>query len=384
MANGRARHMSTPPPAGWPPGPPPDPRQPFGQQGFNPQQPAGWQQGQWPQQPSPPPQKGSGLKWLLIAVAVLLVVAISVGATLIFTRDSGGGGGTTPSSSVASEFASAGDTGPVAIITDEPTCATWIGINNSMGDVQKQGWSDTRQALGPVDEWTAEQRGQVNAVAAAMRSAADQAVAMSKRTPHRVIRELYEQFIVYSRSYADSVANYTPIDDGLASVSVNSSSAIIGICNTITFGSTGRAMAAKPATAPTDPARPADSKNITKFVTSSTSECSEWVSTLDALTAQTGEWDSLDPNVPASQWTPDRIAIENSAASLLSSYAVDIVDIGMRSKNPVFEDFSSAASIYIATYNTAGNSYTSADSWLSYVGFRFANLISGACRAISS
>src|SRR4051812_12637111 len=84
------------------------------------QRPPGWQQGPWPPQPPPPlpdfaPDKKNTVKWLLIAVAVLLVVGVTIGATLYFTRDNGGGGSTTSSSPVPSDIASANDTGPVAI-----------------------------------------------------------------------------------------------------------------------------------------------------------------------------------------------------------------------------------------------------------------------------
>jgi len=43
-------------------------------------------------------------------------------------------------------------------------------------------------------------------------------VALAKRTPHRVMRELYEQFIAYSRAYADRIPTYTPPDDNFALV----------------------------------------------------------------------------------------------------------------------------------------------------------------------
>ncbi len=56
-----------------------------------------------------------------------------------------------------------------------------------------------------------------------MRSAADQMVALAKLTPHRVMRELYEQFIAYSRAYADRIPTYTPPDDNLALVAVSCS-----------------------------------------------------------------------------------------------------------------------------------------------------------------
>ena len=46
-------------------------------------------------------------------------------------------------------------------------------------------------------------------VGKAMRSAADQTVNLVKSTPHRVMRELYEQFIAYARAFADTVPTYT-------------------------------------------------------------------------------------------------------------------------------------------------------------------------------
>ena len=42
-----------------------------------------------------------------------------------------------------------------------------------------------------------------------MRNAADQTVNLVKMTPHRVMRELYEQFIAYARAFADAVPTYT-------------------------------------------------------------------------------------------------------------------------------------------------------------------------------
>ena len=109
--------MSLPPqPGPWDPGNPPPPGPPQGYQ----QHPGYYPQTVWGPQP---PKQNNGLKWLLIAVAVLLVIAITVGVTLFFTRGSGGGGSTTPA---ASDIASANDTGPVAIITSDPTCTVGV------------------------------------------------------------------------------------------------------------------------------------------------------------------------------------------------------------------------------------------------------------------
>jgi hypothetical protein len=381
--------MSMPPEGGWQPPqqpvPPPNQGQPYGQPfnplGYNPQPspPPGWQ-GPWPQQPGPAPQKGNSLKWLLIAVAVLLVIGISVGATLIFTRDGGSGGQATPTSGAPSDIASAGDTGPVMIITDEPTCKDFVGINNSLGDLQGKGWGADRAALGPVAEWTSDQRVEVNAVATAMRNAAEQAIPLAKQTPHRVVRELYEQFIAYGRAYAESIPNYTPSDDALASANVNASSAIIGICNTITYGSVNRALALAAASSPSQVAPLGDPAQPKPFVTTSGETCKAWVERSSRFNADTAEWENLDSNLPASQWTPERRATEQAVQPLLRDYADQIEAAGRKSGNPALEDFSVAAALYLRAYVTVGDSYTGVDSWLSYTGFRFSNLVESACR----
>jgi hypothetical protein len=378
--------MSVPPQGGWQPpqqpGPPPNQGQPYGQP-FNSQQPPphGWQQRGWPQQPGPPPQKGNSLKWLLVAVAVLLVIGISVGATLMFTRGDGGGGSTTPTSGAPSEIASANDTGPVAIITDEPTCKTFNAINNGLADVQNNGWGAQRAELGPAGQWTPEQRTQVEAVVKSMRNAADQAVALAKQTPHRLIRELYEQFIAYGRAYSDSVPNYTPQDNGLATANVSANNALIGICNTITYGSTSRSLSLDPAVAPEHVAGLGDPAEPNRFITDSDATCTEWIRRSDEFSAATSDWEKLDSGVPASQWTPERRATEQAAQPVLTAYASQMEAAGTKSRNPVLEDFASASALYIRAYLTVGDSYTSSDGWLSAVAFRISNLVEGACRA---
>ena len=374
-----------PPQGGWPPPQPGPPNQgpPYGPPQYNPQQPPppGWQQGPWQPQ-SPPPQKGNSLKWLLIAVAVLLVIGITVGATLLFTRDSGGGGATA-TSAAPSDIASAGDIGPVSIITDEPTCDAFVGINNSLADIQANGWGDQRSTLGPAAEWTPEQRSKVEAVATGMRNAADRSVSLLKRTPHRVIRELYQQFIAYGRAYAYSVQNYSPADDGLASANVNASSAIIGICNTITFGSANRGVGVEAAAQPTEVAVPGDPNDPRRFINASNQTCTDWIARLNKFNSETTAWADADPSVSGTQWTPERRALEQSVQPLIETYAADVEAAGRKSGNPTLEDFASSAAIYLRAYITVGENYTVADGWLSSVGFRFANLVSGACRAVA-
>lgn len=378
--------MSMPPQGGWPPpnqpGPPPNQGQPFGPQ-YNPQQPPpGWQQGAWSPQPTPPPQKGGSLKWLLVAVAVLLVIGITVGATLLFTRDNGGGGTTTSTSGAPSDIASANDTGPVTIITDEPTCDAFNSVNNGLAELEPNGWGVKRATFGPASQWTPEQRSQVETVAESMRKAADLAVPLAKQTPHRVVRELYEQFIAYGRAYADSMETYVPQDNELASANINASSALIGICNAIDNGATSRSLAIESAAPPSSVLSPGDPADPTQFIGSFESSCQTWVERLDRFNADTVDWQKRDGTVPASEWTSEQRALAGATEPLLRSYATDIENVGRQSDNPLFEDFALSAGLYIRAFVSATDSYTSADGWLNYAGFRIANLVSSACRAV--
>lgn len=387
--------MSMPPQGGWqsplPGSVPPNQGGPYqGSPGPNPQQPymgqqpSGYSQVPWPQQ-GVPPQKGNSLKWLLVAIAVLLVIAVTIGATLLFTRGDGGDTPPAPSTSASpGDIASADDTGPVSIVTDEPTCKSINAINNGLSDVQANGWAEQHSALGPATEWTSEQRQQVQAVATAMRNASDQAVALAKQTPHRVIRELYEQFIAYSRAYADSIDSYIPVDDALATASVTASSALIGICNTIEYGSTKRSLSLSPAPAPTSVTSPEDPNNPKPFISSSNETCLAWIDRLDTFNATTSpEWQNRDGSVPGSQWTPERRAIEQATKPLLLGYADETEASGRQSGNPVLEDFASTIALYVRAYAAAGESYVSADGWLNYSAFQIANLVSAACRAVT-
>ncbi|WP_156720871.1 hypothetical protein [Mycobacterium sp. Root135] len=318
---------------------------------------------------------------MLVAVAVLLVIGITIGATLIFTRNSDNGGAT-PAPRTPGDIASSSDTGPIGVITDEPTCNTFNGINNNLAAVQTNGWGEVRSTLGPVAEWTTEQRSQVEAVATSVRTATDQLVPLVKQTPHRLVRELYEQFIAYGRAYSDSIPNYIPANDGLASVFVNSSSAMVGICNAIQLGSASRSLNQATAQPSTNTPPIGDPSEPNLFVTTSNSTCTEWIARLDRFNAETSpEWQHRDSGIPGSQWDANRKQIEDAARPLLNSYADDIQMLGRQSANFVLEDFANASAAYIRAYLAAGDSYINADGWLNYAAFRIANLVSGACRA---
>lgn len=381
--------MSVPPTDGWHPTPSPSGPINHGQMpappGFAPHQPLGSEQyGTWPRQPAPPPPKRTSLKWLLIGVAVLLVIAISVGATLILTRDTQGGGATLPTPDAPGAVASAKDTGPVEIITEEPTCDKYLPISNSLSDIEAKSWGASRSTLGPASEWTSEQRSEVQQVATAMRNAADQVVPLARQTPHRLVREIYEAFIAYGRAYADSLANYTPQDDGLASANVSAGSALVGICSAIEYGSANRAIGVETADPPStvgavgDPARP------NRLLSEPNPSCGPWIERMGTFAAKTPEWQARDTSIPASEWSPEQRAADQSARPLLTAFANEVEDAGRGSGNAVLEDFAVAIALYTKAYVSVGDGYNgAADSWLNFVAFRLANVVAGACESVS-
>jgi hypothetical protein len=255
------------------------------------------------------------------------------------------------------------------------------GINRVLADVQANGWGDQRGTLGPASLWTPDQRAQVEAVATSMRSAADQAVALAKQTPHRVMRELYEQFIAYGRAYADSIPTYAPADNSLAGVNVSIGNALQGICNAIANGSASRGFAADAAGPPTEVVPAGNSADPERFMTTSNSTCTAWSSNDGAFLAGTNEWEKLDTNLPGSQWTPEQKAVQEAALPVFTTFADNMEATGRQSRNPTLEDFAVLGAVYLRSYVSAVTSYTSADSWLSYTALRLNNAVSAACRA---
>ena len=100
----------------------------------------------------PPPQKrGNGSMWALGAVALLAVIGVTAAITISVTGDDGGNGA--PTSPTASEIASANDTGPATIITEDPSCAAWTPMSSTLAEVEKNGW-DKRDPSIPAANWT--------------------------------------------------------------------------------------------------------------------------------------------------------------------------------------------------------------------------------------
>lgn len=365
-----------PPPGGPPPGNPGPPQGYSGPYGPPPQQPP-WQQ-QWP--PGPPPKKrGNVWKWLLGGVALLVVIGVTVAVTVSVTSDSGDGDDPAPSGETFG-LASADDKGPANIITEDPSCAAWGPIQATLANSQGE-WGNRDPSI-PATAWTPKERAYYKAAGDAYREAAERTVALVKVTPSRVMRELYEQFIAYSRAYSDAIPTYSASDNFLAAVAISSSGALGFICGAITHSSAqGRAPFVPSPPAPEQVAPLRDPSTPERFLMTPDPTCREWDELLHKFSADTKEWQALDARVPATDWTPEQRATVDAVIPVMRAYADRIETLGSASSNPILQDFATLSSQYRRAYADALPTYTSADSYLVRAANRTTSTIFEACRA---
>lgn len=384
--------MTQPPPSGpWGGQPPQQPGNwqgyPGGQPGPQAQQPG--PQGQWnPQQqwptPAPPPQKKGPVKWILGAIALIAVIAVTAVVAVSCSGGNGtnNGGGGTPTSGAKSDIASANDTGPVSVITEDPSCAPWKPINDTLANSLKDGWNQRDPSI-PASAWTPEMAAMYQSAATAYRNATDQALPLVRVTTHRVMRELYQQYIAYTRAFVDRISSYSAADNELITAGVTIGSVLNGICQAISFRSAAaRAPLVTPANPPNSIAPIENIEKPTPFMTTSDPDCSEWQEAVDELVSNPAfiQWSKQDANVPASARTPQAIAENDAVKPVFSRSAETYEKLGRKSSNPVIEDFAELAAQYGRAFIQGMPTYTQPDIYLYTVFLRAPGAITAACK----
>jgi hypothetical protein len=219
-------------------------------------------------------------------------------------------------------------------------------------------------------------------VGKAMSSVADQSMELAKKTPHRVMRELYEQYIAYARAFADKVPTYKPEDGPLASTADDLASVLVNVCAAITYGSAAAQEPLVPAAAPpTTVSSPGSSGDSERFLAESNPTCEKWLPAYEQFDADLKPWQELDPNVPADRWTPDQKSVFDAAAPVMTTFADKTEELGRESGNPTLEDFAVMSAQYRRAYVRAIPTYTAADNYLASVATVSANTIGHACMA---
>jgi hypothetical protein len=334
------------------------------------------------------PDNNKNLKWAMAAVGAVAVLATVVAVVLLF----GGGGSGAPkgahpdagANQEAAGVASAKDTGPVTVITDDPSCTAWTGINNELSHSGEGLWNDRDRSV-PASAWTPKLRAQYVAAAQSMRGAAAQAVGLVKLTPHRVMRELYQQFIAYARAYAERVPRYTPADNNLAGAANSASSALGAICAAISDGSAAaRGPLVPPSPPPSDIAPVGNPANPQPFLTNTNAACDDWKSALDQFGKDTDAWQKLDPNIPAIYWNREQKAVNYAVAPVMNSYASKLEGLGRQSDNAVWQDLANLSAQYRRAFVVALPTYTPTDNHLANAANYASTTILGACAAVNT
>jgi hypothetical protein len=324
---------------------------------------------------------------VLGGLALLTVIVLTVAATLLFTREGAPSSdpptaSAPPTSSVdTSGIASADDDGPVGIITEDPTCAAWTPIAETLSARASNGWNG-RDASIPATAWTPAQKAQHEEMANAMRSAADQTVDLVRSTPHRVMRQLYEQSVAYWRAYAEAVPTYSKEADYLARTATAATNAINWICSAISFGSAAlRAPLVAPAPAGHDTEKLGDPANPRRYVVEPLSVCTRWISTAEKLDNDTADWLNADPNISAAEWPAGQAAIYRRVAPLMQTAADEFENLGAQSLNLAFNDFAALSTVYKRAYVQSFPSYVPADAYLANAAAELVATNGNACRA---
>ena len=356
----------------------------------------------WPPPGPPPPGWGpplrrrTGRRWALggaalVVVAVALVVALMLGGTRSIAghpvaAPSPTGGGTSA--------ASANDTGPVGLVTEDPTCPAWVAIGTMwLMTAPVENWDaghpgQQNPLMVPGNTWTPEQRKAMQATASATRIAAVKTAALARTTPHRVVREIYEQFIAYGRAFADSIGDSYVPRNALGATAESALNVLQSICVTVESG----AAAARSAlvTAPSAPQRVAPPQDPTKperfLTTSDIPACGQLVSVLQRFKHDPAvqAWDKSNHAVPAGLWNPQQKALNDAVAPLMTNLADDIERIIAPSGNPVMTDFGTLSAQYQRAFVKALPTYTGRDGEIDGVAGYTRFMLADACQSVGT
>ncbi|WP_133057855.1 hypothetical protein [Mycolicibacterium conceptionense] len=317
-----------------------------------------------------------------MGLALVAIIAVSiVGTVLVLRPDSGGGNGQQNTANSGSEFASANDTGPANIITEDPTCEAWVKIARDVGASAPK-WNEQDYSV-PASQWTPDQRSIFENRSEALGSAIKKVETLARQTPHRTMRELYGQYIVYGQALIDSIPNYSAADNYIVGASNRFSATLTNVCDAIRF----RAAQESAPLVPTPPVS-ADVQGPgpsfpERFVSSRTDVCDQWIALAEGYDKDTAAWRALDTKFRASEWTPEQKAVMDAVAPVMSAYADDMIRLGQESRNAVWNDFSVFSAQYLRAYVQAIPTFTPNYTYMAAVSSYLSNAIYWACKAVS-
>ncbi|MCW1825076.1 hypothetical protein A5731_28820 [Mycolicibacterium conceptionense] len=345
------------------------------------------QPGPWPPQQwgAPPPSNNGGkAKWILGGIAVTLAIALAVVITVLVVRPAGGDRQQSDTANGASEFASANDTRPANIITEDPTCEAWGRISDGM-EAASPGWNDQDYSI-PETDWTPEQRAIFEKKRLALTEAIPGVTSIAKQTPHRAMREIYDQYIAYSRTVIDSIPTYSTKDNYAVGVSNQLAGSLNRICDSIYFRAAQQTAPLIPSSAPPSDHQPANSdmnSEPERFLKVQDGACKDWVALAERFDKDSEPWRQISAKIPATEWSADQRTVMEAIVPVMTTYANNMEKLGRKSRNLVWEDFAVMAAQYMRAYVSGIPTYTVNIGYLSSASSAISNSVYWACKAAS-
>lgn len=272
--------------------------------------------------------RNSTRRTLLIALAAVVVLSVAAITGAWWWRHG----------SHRSDFASDADTGPAGIITVEPTCTTYQ-----------------------------------------THSTTDQLAELSRRTPHRVVREIYQQINAYR---AASVATNGPAGDDDVVTADTLAEAMLNICGAIDSSAAAAAAAAvPPAVAPSAPAPSRDPGGTPVFMGTPAKICRALNRQAEAVDPRLADWSMQNFDTPVTQRSASDQQLWDAAVAVLADDAENSARLATASANPVVEDLLTLSTQYQRAFVHSAPTYTSADRPLYLVAKKSSVAVRTACAA---
>ncbi|ORX18416.1 hypothetical protein AWC31_14015 [Mycolicibacterium wolinskyi] len=313
----------------------------------------------------------------------VLSLALAVAVTVLVVRpDDANGPAKADAPSPNPGYASANDTGPANIVTEDPTCEAWTKVAHSL-EVAVPEWNKQDYSV-PATEWSPAQRAVFEKQSVSLKEAIPKVANLAQRTPRRVMWELYGQFNAYAQAVIDSIPTYSANDNEIVAASNQFTGALTRVCDAIYYRAAQQtspvvALASPPtgAQAPGAGSSPVPEQ----FLHSDDGTCADWIAMVEQFNAEAKGWRSIDSRIPATEWTTDQKAVMDAVAPIMTSYANNMERLGRGSGNPVWEDFAVFAAQYMRAYVQAIPTYTPNVSFMASQSTLLASAIHWACKS---
>lgn len=111
--------------------------------------------------------------------------------------------------------------------------------------------------------------------------------------------------------------------------------------------------------------------------------CAEWAPLHDSYRTQLAAWVAVDPNIPASQWSPDQRAVNMAVIPVLRSEASDMRRLAQTAKDPLLKALLQEQAVYEDHTAQAIPDYQPNDAKFWGAVVNFSNTVNALCTAVA-